>query len=313
MVPLAGAGLASCGPAGRSSQGNQSTDPAARSPENAVALLGDEAVTESQLRQAWVEAAGGQVLAEWVLDRAVSRRLASQGVTLTPADLQRERDLFQRSLSTDAREAAELAASVRERRGLGPVRYETLIRRNAGLRRLVEPRVAPTPAQLAQGYELRHGPSFEARLIVTPTLREAQAALEELGKGAAFVDVVLRHSTDVSRRQGGLLPPVSPADESFPSAVRRALSNLSAGAVSDPVAIEGGFAILKLERVIPGDGRSIEAVREELEREVRLQNERIEMQRLARELLRAADVVVLDRGLKAGWEAARERALEAGP
>ncbi len=161
-VLLGASGLASCGPAGRSSQDPQSIDPATRSPENAVALLGDDAVLDSQLRGAWVEAAGGQVLAEWVLDRMVTRRLATQGLTLTPADLQRERDLFQRSLSPDAREAAELATTLRERRGLGPVRYEMLIRRNAGLRRLVEPQVAPTQAQIVQAHELRHGPTCGA-------------------------------------------------------------------------------------------------------------------------------------------------------
>ena len=90
---------------------------------------------------------------------------------MTEADLAAEEAIIRQSLSEDEDVAARLLADLRERRGLGPVRFAALLKRNAGLRRLVEDQVTVTEPAVRQAYRLAHGPAARVRLIVMPTLR----------------------------------------------------------------------------------------------------------------------------------------------
>ncbi|MEM9420755.1 MAG: peptidylprolyl isomerase, partial [Planctomycetota bacterium] len=112
-----------------------------------------------------------------------------------------------------------------------------------------------------------------------------------------------------SKAQGGLLSPIRPEDTSYPSAMRQAIDGLEVGQVSQPIAIDGGFALLKLEEKIAAAEVEFDDVKDSLELAVRGRTERVLMQQLARELLSGAELVVLDPTLKALWEAQRESLL----
>lgn len=278
-----------------------------------LGLLDGRAVSIRDLRESMIEGFGGQALAELVLHRMVDQRLHRKGLTLTQADLDRERQLFAATLDPDdPQRAARLLTQVRDRRGLGAHRFQRLLHRNAGLRKLIAERVEVSEEQVNQAFQLAYGPRYEVRLILTKTLRDASniAKLATRPNGDSFTTLAIQHSTDVSKRQGGLLPPISPVDESYPLAIRKALPAMKVGQVSAPIAVEGGFALLKLERVVAGRKTEIGNVRDALAKQVRLQSERIEMQRLARTLLREADLVVLDRALKKRWDQQRGRVID---
>ena len=272
-----------------------------------MAYVAGEPVRADDLRTPMLEATGGEILSEWVLDEMLRRRLDTAGQTLTQADLDAERAVLLATLSDDADDAARLLGELRGRRGWGPTRFEALLRRNAGLRALVAQRGEVTDQAVQQAYRLQHGPSARGRLIVAESLRAAQQLRERiLVGGEPFGEVAALASTDVSAAQGGLLSPIRPEDTSYPSAMRQAIELLEVGDVSQPVAIDGGFALIKLEENLSGSGVEFNEVRAELEQAVRGRAERVLMQQLARELISGAELVVLDPTLKALWDAQRE-------
>jgi hypothetical protein len=71
-----------------------------------------------------------------------------------------------------------------------------------------------------------------------------------------------------------------------------------------PLAIDNGYAVVKLEQKLtsPSGAPGMESVRADLEREVRVRQERLLMARLARRLLDEARLSIVDPGLRGAWE-----------
>ncbi|MCX5660157.1 MAG: peptidyl-prolyl cis-trans isomerase [Planctomycetota bacterium] len=272
-----------------------------------LAVLDGKSISFAELGQPLLEASGGEVLSELVLDSQIRLRLEQRAVALTPALIDAERKLMALALDPDADAGQRLLKELRERRGLGERRFDMLLVRNAGMRLLVQGDVQVTDSALRQAFDYQYGPRYEARLITVANLQAAGEILDKLRGGALFADLAATSSTDSSRAQGGLLSPLSAADPTYPEAVRLSLAKLEVGQVSDPIVLEGGFAIVKLERKIAGKEAKFDDVKGSLQDGVRRQVERLQMERLARTILREADLVVLDPGLQKSW--ARQKRL----
>lgn len=297
-------------PAGRGARdADQSNRAAAASPTagQPVAYINGQPLAWSRIQEPLLEASGGTVLAELVLDQQVQQRLGDRSLIVTPALIDTERDLLARTFSVDADVATRLVRELRERRGLGPDRWQRFLARNAGLRLLVQDEVAVSDQAIQQAYQQRYGPRYEVRLIVVPSFREAGKAVEQARGGDEFRTLVRLYSVDPSRSQGGLLEPISPEDATYPAAVRAAMVKLEPGQVSDPIALEEGFAVIRLERKLASQPVAIEQVREELRALVRVQMEQVMMRRLARQLLDQAQVMALNPTLARSWKQQREQ------
>lgn len=285
-----------------------SSDPS--QPPASLGLYNNQPIPLAELLPALLEASGGQVLAEWLLDRELDRRLAERNLALSLADIEAEKRLLLESLDLDPDQAQRLLDQIRQSRGLGPNRFQALLRRNAALRRLVRDQVTVTPADLQQLYQLRYGPRFQARLITVDSLPKAAELVRLARQGQSFIDLAIAHSTDPSRFQGGLLPPISPADPTFPQAVRQALTQLQPGQISDPIALDTGFAILKLERKIEPAEVRFDDVKEQLQRLAELQNQRLLMDQLARQILAGLQPLIFDRQLNTDFLRQKQRLLQ---
>jgi len=281
------------------------------------AALVDDLVVERDV--AWThlaEAGGGQVLEDLVLDALLERELDARGLTISPEDVQDERALLIESIAeTDtgsADDAERLLASLRVTRGLGPIRFESLLRRNAMLRAIVSRDVVITPASVERLYRVRYGPRYRARLFLAPTERAAARVLNALSgvTGAElevrFADAAMRESIDQSAFAGGLLEPISPEDPAYPTAVREVLPQLQPGELSPIIALDTGYAVVYLVERVPASGVPFESVRGELERALRSRTERIRMSAFAQRLLDQATVSPLDPALARAWRQRRE-------
>jgi parvulin-like peptidyl-prolyl isomerase len=267
-----------------------------------AALVNGRMVEWSELRPLLNEAAGGEVLQEVVLDRMLAEELDARGLVILPDDLDREQHLFYTTLATDPNVSARIARELRDRRGLGPQRFRQLLRRNAGLRALVAGEVVVSDEAVERTHQIVHGPKRQARIMVLTDLAAAEAALRRLEAGELFGDLAVELSTDSSAPRGGLLEPISRADASYPQVVRQTLWALATGEVSPPVLLETGYAVIMHVREIEGDEITLEEPRPQLERLVRLEQERLLMDRLARRLLQQATVQVIDEALRSSWE-----------
>lgn len=274
-----------------------------------VALLNGEAIAQADLVRPLNEAAGGLILEEILLDRLLERELERAGIEIGAAETDAEEKRLLAALSDNqlARadvEAQEILGRLRSQRGLGAVRYRTLLRRNAALRALVRDQVTISPADLEQAYQLRFGPRYRARLITLPTADEASRAQRRLREGTSFAELASELSTDPSRDRGGLLPPISLADTSFPSALLAALRGMQPGETSSIIALGSSYAIVRLESVDPPPDDAPASASEAgdvLERDARLYQERVLMDELARRLLDDASITVLDPSLDRAW------------
>ena len=103
---------------------------------------------------------------------------------------------------------------------------------------------------------------------------------------------------------------MSLVDVSYPKAIRLAVAKLKVGQISAPIALENGFALLRLERKIDAKPVKLDDVKDELSERVTRRLEQIHMARLTRQLLAQADVIILDRQLKAEWDQARKSILQ---
>ena len=273
-----------------------------------LAYLNGQPIALQTMQKPLLETAGGTVLAEIILEREVNRLLAQQGKKLTSDAVDRERVILQQSLSDDPNDASRLMRRLRQSRGTD--RFERRLRINAGLRLLVQDSVTVTDEAVQQAYRRSYGPAYEARLIVVPTLADAQRVIQQLQGGTSFIDMAVNVSTDVSSARGGLLPPINEADDSYPMAVRSALAKLQPGQVSEATVVENGFAILRLERRIPASGVSFDQVRPQLQLQARRQFEQVLATQRARGILQDVQLTILDPSLKASWEDRREELLQ---
>ncbi len=264
-------------------------------------MIDGAALAWEQLLPALGEAAGGEIVGEIALEAALAKRLRETGIRLTPEMIDQERRLFEEAAGAGGvggETASALLERVRRERGLGPTRFAALLRRNAMLRALVRGRVVINEASIRQAYDLTHGERLRARVIVVPTAQEAGEAARRLSAGEEFSKVAAEMSTDASAPRGGVIDPVNPFDPAYPSAVRDTLARMTPGQVSEPVVVESGFALLRLDgRDRPGTAPNFEEARAEMEAVSRRRQERLLMEQLARELSSSAVVRPLDPAL----------------
>jgi foldase protein PrsA len=270
-----------------------------------LAIIAGTSVYPAELQPLLAEAGGARVLEEVTLARLLDTEMARAGLTVSEDDIQREakllRDTLGQTVGLSPDDAAALVSNVRAARGLGDRRFRLMLERNARLRALVRADVQVSEDDLRSAYIARHGPKYSVRIVVVPTQTKAAEIKTRTLAGESFIDIAVRESSDPSSQRGGLLDPFSTADPQLPVALRQAVGALSPGQVSDPVIVENGFAIAKVEQVIPGSGASYDAVRPTLETEVRVVRERILMERLAGRLLQQAQITVFDRELEWAW------------
>lgn len=277
----------------------------AQGPDAPIAFIYGRPITLDDLGPALLEAAGRTVLDEVTLDIAVNAEARRRGVTVSAADLARERDLFLRSIAEagvahDDADAEAMLLEVRRARGLGEDRFGRLLRRSALLRAMVRDDATVTDAMIALAHEIEHGERRRARLIITPTLSEAQRALDALRAGADFAETAARFSTDASAVRGGVVEPISPADPTYPDALRTALARATPGDIAGPITLDSGFAIVRLDETLPPDGVSLADSHDALARRLRLQEERRLMAALARRLTDRVSVTIRDDHLRSG-------------
>lgn len=297
----------------------ENTDPADARP---LAYLRGRPIHRRDLFEPMIEAAGGEVLAELVLDRLIAERLEARGQSLDEHTIDAERRRVIEALDPDDEdEATRLLQELRERRGLGEHRFRAFLRRNAGLRRLVADQIEVDEEAVRQAYRVQYGERYRVRVLVVDRFNEASRLRREVvEREASFSDLAARHSTDTSADRGGLLSPISPADASYPESIRRALPGLAerqgrqgadnpAKPVSDVIALDGQFALVQLEEKIEPESVEFADVRSRLETEVRRRLEHGHMRQLARDMLREVDVTVLDPALGRSWRQQRNLRL----
>lgn len=317
--PVAGASPA---PGGAGSRDDQSRSPSAKPAAEPIpagrqepvatfvdarpaAMIDGKPVTWGELRLTMTDVAGAEALREYILDTKLAAALAEAGIIITEDDVAAERKLLLESLSDDANTAIRLLDELRDKQNLGRKRFDALLRRNAGLRALVKGQVNVNEDALRTMHEIVHGSKRQARIMLLADLATAQAAINLVNSGASFADVAVEMSTDSSAARGGLLEPISQADPTYPEALRQTLFTLNTGAMSGPVLVNDKYAVVLMVKRIAADGVQLNDARPALERLVRIQQERLLIDQMARRIALDTAVTVFDDELNDSWQRAK--------
>jgi len=203
-------------------------------PESVVAEIDGRAIRWEDIRSRVIESAAPEALRKLILERRLETMCAQQGLEVGEPEYAVEREQIERSmigagLALDSADAGRMLERVRRERGLGTVRYESLIRTNAMLRALVSESAEPDEPELRRGYDALYGPRLRVRLITAGSFDEATRLVRLARDGTDFAELAVRFSADPSAARGGLLEAMSVHDESYPLAVRAAAKELQAG------------------------------------------------------------------------------------
>ena len=258
------------------------------------------------------ETAGAVVLQELALDAIIAKEFSGAGLSVSADAVRAERRLLLATITADAgveeSQAAVLVDRFRRARGLGPVRYEALLQRNARLRALVEAGGLVTSADIESGIAAELGATVLARIVVTSSYEEAARTLDAVrseGEGSArsmkFAEAAMRISRDPSAPRGGLFGPTNPEDPQLPRLIRTALS-APPGSVSDVLALDAGFAVVLVESRTPARAMPSGSELDRLRERVKMRKQREAMDRLAARLETQVTVSPIDDGLTWSWE-----------
>ena len=284
------------------SSNQYSADHSDKATQDALAYLNGRPIRWDDIQNSLLEAQGGPVLAEIVLERLVRKHLAEAGLRVGPKEIEWEQSNLLAFLHPDPDQAQRLASQLKQRRGLGQKRYARLLEINAGLRQLIQDQVEVSQPSIQQEFERIYGPRYEARIVVCKSAAQAGRLVGQARSGESFTELAVRHSLDPSADRGGLLSPISPVDATYPQAIRTVLSQLEPGQVSDPIALEDRFVILRLERKIDANAVKLADVKENLTRQLQRRIEAMLMGRLTRTMLSDADLIILHPTLKMSWQ-----------
>ena len=271
-----------------------------------AAMIDGKPVNWGELRATMTDIAGADALREYILDLKLAKALAEASIVINDDSVVAERKLLLESLSDDPNTAIRLLDELRAKQELGRKRFEALLRRNAGLRALVKDQVKVTDDSLRSMHDFLHGSKRQARIMVLPDLSTAQSAINLVNSGVSFPDVAVEMSSDASAARGGLLEPISQSDPNYPEAIRQTLFTLNIGEMSGPVLFGDNYAVVLMVKRIAADGVTLEDSRAALERMVRINQERLLMDQLARRITIDTTVTVFDEELNDSWQRARK-------
>lgn len=284
----------------------------------AVALVNGRAIPRQALVDTLI-AGRGLALLERMLAREAARQEARRlGIAVNRSEMEAEYEVTIQAARFNGKDAAALTPARREQiidewsrsRNVTRQELDVVMEQRALLRKIVtagEP-VEISAEMLASEYDRVHGEKAEVRHLQLAAERDYVQVRQRLDRGERFEDIVLDYSQNLmSRERRGLLPPFSASDPTVPAMFAKAAFALKPGEVSNPIEAEGSFHVLKLERRIPADGATFEAVREELAANLRARIVAERMDALGERLVRQAEIKIEDPVLREQYRRAGSR------
>jgi foldase protein PrsA len=234
--------------------------------EEAVATVGKKTI----LRQEWLNELearyGKDVLKEMVDQKVIEEMAAKYKIKITNQDVEREYRMLQATYNSLSKQSVK-----------NEEKWKEQIRSNLLLEELLTKDVKVSNDELRNYYkknkELFHvPPAFHLSHIVVSTEEEANQALQELTQGSDFSTLAMERSIEeFSANEGGDIGYLSEEDERYPVQYIQIAKELKKGAYSMPIKVDQGYAIIKLEGKINGKKYSFEEVKEQIRRQIALE------------------------------------------
>jgi foldase protein PrsA len=234
--------------------------------EEAVATVGKKTI----LRQEWLNELearyGKDVLKEMVDQKVIEEMAAKYKIKISTQDVDREFRMLQSTYNSFSKQNVK-----------NEKKWKEQIRSNLLLEELLTKDVEVSNDEVESYYEknkdLFNVPAaYHLSHIVVSTQEEADQVLQELVQGSNFSTLAMERSIEeFSANEGGDIGYISKEDERYPNEYIQVAKKLKTGTYSKPIKVDQGYAILKLEGKISGKKYAFEDVKEQIRRQIALE------------------------------------------
>jgi foldase protein PrsA len=234
--------------------------------EEVVASVGKSDIT----RQQWLnelEARYGKDVLKDMIDQKVIKEMADKyHIEVSEKDVEREYRILQTTYSSPSENKKTSERNWKEHIRNSLLQEEILTRD-------VKVSKKEMQAYFEKNKELFSIPdAYHVSHIIVKSSNEAENAIKELEQGSSFSVLAMERSIEeFSANVGGDIGFLIEGEERYPSEYLQVAKKLKEGAWSDPIQVEQGFAIVKLEEKIKGKTYNYDEVKQQIRREIALE------------------------------------------
>jgi hypothetical protein len=260
-----------------------------------IAIVGTKAIRQEDLWNELIELAGSEIVQDAINSAHIELALAEKALVVRQKNIEQEWEYLLRAVPSLNKSSFK---NQLKEKGIGEKRLRSLLWRTSALRMLIEQDVSVTEEQVRRMYEIMHGPAYPVKIIVLPTLKEANQMHAQLKRGASFSELANTHSIDPSASLGGDIGSITIADPIWPEPIRKALPHIQIGMVTTPIFIGDRWVLLKLTSKPTKYEHPIEDVEEEMRQLAKLAQERFLMERALQTLQKNTEVQIFDTDIR---------------
>ncbi|MED3561345.1 peptidyl-prolyl cis-trans isomerase [Bacillus xiapuensis] len=235
-----------------------------------VATIGTREIS----RKEWLselEARYGKEVLKDMIDQKVIKEMAEKNkIKVSKQDVEREFRMIQTTYH-----------SASEKKQENEKKWKEQIRNSLLLEEILTKDVAVSEQEMRNYYNQNKDlfdipTAFHLSQIIVKTKTEAEKSLKELSQGSSFSAMAMERSIDeFSANDGGDIGYISKDDDRYPFEYVQTAKNLKVGEWSMPIKVDQGYAILKLEGIIKGETYAFQDVKEEIRRQIALQQMKV--------------------------------------
>ncbi|MEC1525222.1 peptidyl-prolyl cis-trans isomerase [Neobacillus niacini] len=234
--------------------------------EEVVASVGKSDITRQQWLNELEARYGKDVLKDMIDQKVIKEMAAKYNIKVSEKDVEREYRILQTTYSTPSENKKTSEKKWKQHIRISLLQEEILTKD-------VKVSEKEMKAYFEENKELFTIPdAFHVSHIIVKSSDEAERAIQELEQGSSFSALAMERSIEeFSANEGGDIGYLIEGEERYPSEYLTTVKKLKEGLWSDPIQVEQGFAIVKLEGKIKGKKYSYKDVKQQIRREIALE------------------------------------------
>lgn len=234
--------------------------------DEVVATVGKSEITRQEWLNELESRYGKDVLRDMIDQKVIAEMAAKYKIKVSEEDVDREYRILQTTYSSPS-----------ENKKVTEKKWKEHIR-NSLLHEEILTRDVKVPEKEMKAYFEKNKEFFSIPAayhlshIVVKTSTEAEEALKELSQGSSFSALAMERSIEeFSANEGGDIGYILEGEKRYPSEYLKAAKDLKEDTWSEPIKVEQGYAIVRLEGKIMGKRYTYEDVKQQIRREVALE------------------------------------------
>ena len=213
-----------------------------------MAVVNQEPISKEELGHQCVRRYGEEVLESLINKQLIDDACKERGIQINDKDVTLEIDRIAAKFGLPR---DRWLALLSEERGYTEDQYRReVVWPMLALRKLAASDVQVTQEELQRAFESEYGPKVRARMIIVPTLKQAQAIhAEAVADPRKFPELARKGEDPNIAAASGVIPPIS-LHTGTPE-IEQAAFALKRGEVSQPIKVANKYVILYCEDLVP--------------------------------------------------------------